>query len=275
MKQRGGLVGLLFAAFLLNGCHTTYVDMEQSMAHIAVISHAGGPYGPPNSLKAIEGSIRAGVDAIEIDIQMSKDGALVVFHDESIDRLTDGSGKIKDLTLDELQQHSLRNSDRSLSTERIPTLAAVVDHVNKRVPLILEVKDYENTKLPFKLAELIREKDLYKHVVVISFGYNCLKAIHEIDSTITCQYLLNRREQLDDLLENKFISTILIDYNSFDAEMVRKIHQKRKKVITYTLNSQKTIPACLYSIVDGIITDDPELWMGIRMRNMLYYKTSE
>ena len=178
------------------------------MAHIAVISHAGGPYGPPNSLKAIEGSIRAGVDAIEIDIQMSKDGALVVFHDESIDRLTDGSGKIKDLTLDELQQHSLRNLDRSLSTERIPTLAAVVDHVNKRVPLILEVKDYENTKLPFKLAELIREKDLYKHVVVISFGYNCLKAIHEIDSTITCQYLLNRREQLDDLLENKFISTI-------------------------------------------------------------------
>ena len=133
------------------------------MAHIAVISHAGGPYGPPNSLKAIEGSIRAGVDAIEIDIQMSKDGALVVFHDESIDRLTDGSGKIKDLTLDELQQHSLRNSDRSLSTERIPTLAAVVDHVNKRVPLILEVKDYENTKLPFKFAELIREKDLYKH----------------------------------------------------------------------------------------------------------------
>ena len=264
MKQRGGLVGLLFAAFLLNGCHTTYVDMEQSMAHIAVISHAGGPYGPPNSLKAIEGSIRAGVDAIEIDIQMSKDGALVVFHDESIDRLTDGSGKIKDLTLDELQQHSLRNSDRSLSTERIPTLAAVVDHVNKRVPLILEVKDYE-----------IREKDLYKHVVVISFGYNCLKAIHEIDSTITCQYLLNRREQLDDLLENKFISTILIDYNSFDAEIVRKIHQKRKKVITYTLNSQKTIPAGLYSIVDGIITDDPELWMGIRMRNMLYYKTSE
>ena len=262
MKQRGGLVGLLFAAFLLNGCHTTYVDMEQSMAHIAVISHAGGPYGPPNSLKAIEGSIRAGVD-----------GALVVFHDESIDRLTDGSGKIKDLTLDELQQHSLRNSDRSLSTERIPTLAAVVDHVNKRVPLILEVKDYENTKLPFKLAELIREKDLYKHVVVISFGYNCLKAIHEIDSTITCQYLLNRREQLDDLLENKFISTI--DYNSFDAEIDRKIHQKRKKVITYTLNSQKTIPAGLYSIVDGIITDDPELWMGIRMRNMLYYKTSE
>ena len=245
------------------------------MAHIAVISHAGGPYGPPNSLKAIEGSIRAGVDAIEIDIQMSKDGALVVFHDESIDRLTDGSGKIKDLTLDELQQHSLRNSDRSLSTERIPTLAAVVDHVNKRVPLILEVKDYENEKIPSQLAEFIRRRDLYKDVVVISFGYNCLKAIHEIDSTITCQYLLNRREQLDDLLENKFISTILIDYNSFDAEIVRKIHQKRKKVITYTLNSQKTIPAGLYSIVDGIITDDPELWMGIRMRNMLYYKTSE
>ncbi|WP_074451446.1 glycerophosphodiester phosphodiesterase family protein [Tannerella forsythia] len=249
--------------------------MEQSMAHIAVISHAGGPYGPPNSLKAIEGSMRAGVDAIEIDIQMSKDGALVVFHDESIDRLTDGSGKIKDLTLDELQQHSLRNSDRSLSTERIPTLAAVVDHVNKRVPLILEVKDYENEKIPSQLAEFIRRRDLYKDVVVISFGYNCLKAIHEIDSTITCQYLLNRREQLDDLLENKFISTILIDYNSFDAEIVRKIHQKRKKVITYTLNSQKTIPAGLYSIVDGIITDDPELWMGIRMRNMLYYKTSE
>lgn len=169
----------------------------------------------------------------------------------------------------------MKNVDRSLSVEKIPTLEAVIDRVNKRVPLILEVKDYDNERLPYTLVNFIREKDLYKHVVVISFGYNCLKAIHEIDSAITCQYLLNRREQLDDLLENKFISTILIDYNSFDAEMVRKIHQKRKKIITYTLNSQKTIPACLYSIVDGIITDDPELWMGIRMRNMLYYKTSE
>ena len=81
MKQRGGLVGLLFATFLLNSCHTTYVDIEQSMAHIAVISHAGGPYEPPNSLKAIKGSIRAGVDAIEIDIRMSKERTLIVFHE--------------------------------------------------------------------------------------------------------------------------------------------------------------------------------------------------
>ena len=218
---------------------------------------------------------QSGVDAIEIDVRMSKDGFLVLFHDESIDRLTNGSGKIREMTLEEIQRHSLKNVDRSLSVEKIPTLEAVIDRVNKRVPLILEVKDYDNERLPYTLVNFIREKDLYKHVVVISFGYNCLKAIHEIDSAITCQYLLNRREQLDDLLENKFISTILIDYNSFDAEMVRKIHQKRKKIITYTLNSQKTIPACLYSIVDGIITDDPELWMGIRMRNMLYYKTSE
>jgi glycerophosphoryl diester phosphodiesterase len=76
---------------------------------------------------------------------------------------------------------------------------------------------------------------------------------------------LNKKTELADLCtENNFISVFFISYDSFDANMVRMIHDSHKKIYIYTLNSSRTIPRKLYSTVDGIITDNPEMWLNLR-----------
>lgn len=103
------------------------------IAHRAFHSRADGR--PENSLAAMRAAIAAGY-AIEMDLQLSKDGCAMVFHDEALDRLTEDQGLLRDYTAAELGQIKLRDG-----SEAIPTFAEVLDLVAGRVPLLIEIKD--------------------------------------------------------------------------------------------------------------------------------------
>ena len=100
------------------------------------IGHRGAAgYEPENTLRSFEKAIALGVDMIELDIHRTKDGRLVVIHDETVDRTTSGTGKVSDMTLAEILE-----LDAGLG-EKIPTLESAIDAVRGRVPLDIEVKD--------------------------------------------------------------------------------------------------------------------------------------
>ena len=93
---------------------------------------------PENSLPAFKKAIEKGY-AIEIDLQMTKDGVIVVFHDDFLDRMTNGKGNIKEKTFDEIKNLTLKNSN-----EKIPTFNEFLSLVNQQTPVLIEIKDHEN-----------------------------------------------------------------------------------------------------------------------------------
>ena len=93
---------------------------------------------PENSLSAFKNAIKHGY-AIEIDLQMTKDNKIVVFHDDTLDRMTNGNGKVSDKTLDEIKQLTLKNSQ-----EKVPTFDEFLSFINGKTPVLIEIKDHKN-----------------------------------------------------------------------------------------------------------------------------------
>jgi len=107
--------------------------------NILVIAHRGDwRNAPENSLLAIEKAIAMGVDVIEIDIQRTRDGQLILMHDETVDRTTNGKGYIKDLTLDEIRKLHLRNGVNRVTQHTVPTLEEAMLAVKGRAMVNLD-----------------------------------------------------------------------------------------------------------------------------------------
>ena len=120
--------------------------LEDHSDRVMVVAHRGcWRVAPENSLPAIEECVRAGVDMIEIDVRETSDGELVVIHDESVDRTTDGQGLVSELTLEQIRTLRLRDfdggSERSITKERVPTLSEALMAAKDRILVNLDAKE--------------------------------------------------------------------------------------------------------------------------------------
>ncbi|HEX7572002.1 MAG TPA: glycerophosphodiester phosphodiesterase family protein, partial [Bacteroidota bacterium] len=141
---------------------------------------------PENTMAAFHLAVSAGADMIEFDVRMTRDFELVVHHDRSLGRTSDGSGRIWDLTLDEL-----RNTDagswhsKKFAGERIPTLREVLEGLPVSVGLDIEVKTDGDRRggiaLPESVLLLVREARREGTVVVSSFDHKFLHRLHHLD----------------------------------------------------------------------------------------------
>jgi glycerophosphoryl diester phosphodiesterase len=153
---------------------------------VLIVAHRGSSgSAPENTFAAFRKAIDDGADAIELDIRMTKDLELVVLHDRSVNRTTNGSGKISDLTLRELRQLDAGSwFGRSFCDERIPTLSDVIDFLPLHIHLNIEVKtDGEKRKridVETALARLLREKSFAHRAIVSSFDHSFLKRFHAL-----------------------------------------------------------------------------------------------
>ncbi|RHO71902.1 glycerophosphodiester phosphodiesterase [Parabacteroides sp. AF48-14] len=141
---------------------------------VLVVSHRGDwRHAPENSLQAFENCIRMGVDMVEIDLKMTKDGHLVLMHDKTIDRTTDGKGAPSDYTLEEIRRFHLKDSAGELTSHVIPTFEEVLDLCKGKI-LINVDKGYEFFKEVYALTEQTGTTEQ----VVIKSG-NRLKKVQE------------------------------------------------------------------------------------------------
>src|SRR5262249_54154022 len=150
-----------------------------------VIAHRGGrKWAPENTLIAFKKSMAAGADGIELDIHRCKSGELVVIHDETIDRTTDGKGLVKDLTYDEIKKFSAGKwYGKEFESERIPLLSEVLDTVDGKMIVNIEIK---NTPIEYPGIEddLIKLLKGYKYpdkIMISSFDHELIRRIHEKD----------------------------------------------------------------------------------------------
>lgn len=161
------------------------------------IAHRGfkGAY-PENTMLAYEKAIETGADGIEFDVHLTKDSELVIIHDETLERTTDGKGLIKDKTLQELKKLNASKGYLSCEVQTIPTLREYFDFTkNKDIITNIELKTsiirYEGIEK--KVYDLINEYGMKDKIIISSFNHNSLIKMKEIDREIKCGVLESSR----------------------------------------------------------------------------------
>ncbi|PTT05589.1 glycerophosphodiester phosphodiesterase, partial [Flavobacterium sp. HMWF030] len=194
-------------------------------------------------------------DGIELDVHLSADGYLVVIHDETIDRTTNGKGLVNDFTLAELKSFLIDEK------YQIPTLKEVFDLVDKKCLINIELKGLgTSSKVVSLIEEYISEKNWdYNHFIISSFDWNMLDETSNLNPNIPIGVLTE--ENLDTALafaEKIKAKAIHPDFNLLNVNNVREIQEKGFLVLTWTVNDKEDIQKVKSYNVDGIISDNPD-----------------
>ena len=141
-----------------------------------IYAHRGASgYAPENTLEAFELAAKMGAQGVELDVHITKDGYLVVAHDETIDRVSDGTGFIRDMTLEELKRFTFNKTHPEYKDARIPTLKEVFDLLRPTGLFInIEMKNsvYDYPNLEQKTIDLAREENMIQRVIFSSFNHS-------------------------------------------------------------------------------------------------------
>ncbi|MEU3221137.1 glycerophosphodiester phosphodiesterase family protein [Streptomyces sp. NPDC006971] len=209
---------------------------------------------PENTLRSFVHAERAGMDAIELDLHLSKDGALAVMHDADVDRTTDGSGPIAEKTLAELRELDAGQG------ERVPVFEEVLDAV--RSPLQAEIKDAAAARA---LAEVMLRRGLVERVEVSSFHDGAVAEIARLVPGVRTVLIASRRQ--DDAVERaKAVgaATLALNIRRLTLEMVERAHAEGLKVIGWVVNTQDHLRLVRALRLDGATTDHPEIRRAVR-----------
>ncbi|WP_025743414.1 glycerophosphodiester phosphodiesterase [Aquimarina pacifica] len=207
-----------------------------------------------NTLESIMAALLYHVDGIEIDVHCCKSGELVVIHDETIDRTTNGIGPVSDYTLEELQGY------RTKEGFLIPTLREVLDIVNAQCILNIELKG-EGTGVP--LIKLLREYVLktnweYHHFIVSSFDHEQLLTVKSLTSNLRLGVLTEENiTSVLDIAKEMRAYSIHPPIISLNQEEINSAKGLGYKVYVWTVNSALLIRKSKSWSIDGIITDFP------------------
>lgn len=204
---------------------------------------------PENTLRSFVHAERAGMDAIELDLHLSKDGALAVMHDAEVDRTTDGSGPIADKTLSEL-----RELDAGLG-ERVPVFEEVLDAV--RSPVQAEIKDVAAARA---LAEVMLRRGLVDRVEVSSFHDEAVAEIAQLVPGVRTVLIASRwRGDIVDRAKAVGAATLALNIRRLTLEVAEQAHAEGLKVIGWVVNTQDHLRLVRALRLDGATTDYPEI----------------
>lgn len=231
-----------------------------------VVSHRGGSlFAPENTLAAIDLSLQAGVDCIEIDVQLSADNVVVVIHDETLDRTTTGKGKIASMKFSQIREADAGvDFSDAFQGEKVPALYEILERVGGKAMLLIEIKNPGNIYqgIEVQIAEIIHKYNASSWCVIQSFNPDDLYRMHQADPLIKLGLLrvfpgLRKLKKDKELLP--ILSEINVYYRFASRINVRKIQKMGKKVRVWTVNSEHYMKQMIRNNVDGIITDDPLL----------------
>jgi glycerophosphoryl diester phosphodiesterase len=220
------------------------------------IAHRGAKaYEPENTLIAFQKALDLNADGIELDVHLSADGHIIVIHDETIDRTTDGKGLVSSFSLSELKSFLIDGK------YKIPTLNEVFDLVDKKCLINIELKGIGTpSKVATIIEEYISEKNWnYEHFIVSSFDWDMLEEISTLNPKIPIGVLTEENITLAlAFAENIKAKALHPDFHLLNNENVQQIQEKGFIVLPWTVNSDKDIQKVKSYKVDGIISDNPD-----------------
>jgi glycerophosphoryl diester phosphodiesterase len=202
---------------------------------------------PENTLRSFRRAEQEGVDQVELDLHLSKDGALVVMHDASVERTTDGRGLIRDLTLEEI-----RGLDAGLG-ERVPVFEEALETVAR--PIQAEIKDVAAARV---LASVLRERGETGRVSVLSFHDEALAEIHTLlPEVATVLVASDLGPDIVPRAQAVGAHLVSLDLTRISLDLVRRCHAAGIAVMAWTVNSQQDWALARALGLDGAATDLP------------------
>ena len=235
-----------------------------------VWAHRGASaYAPENTLEAFELAAKQKADGVELDVQLSKDGELVVIHDEIIDRVTDGKGKVKDYTVRELKSFKANQTHPEYANSVIPTLAEVYDLLKPtglEINVELKTGIFWYKDLEKKVLELTKEMGMEDRVIYSSFNHYSIAKILELDPKASTGILY--ADIIYDVVNYaKKIGTGALHPATFHVQMADFLQQYVESdlaVHVWTVNDKAEIERLMEAGVDAVITNYPDVAVSCR-----------
>jgi glycerophosphoryl diester phosphodiesterase len=265
--------------------HPFFANFDRYPLVIAHADDTGQGLWPGSSMLYLEGASELGVDMLELDVHMSQDGHIVVMHDDTVDRTTNGSGKISELTLKEIKSLEVGGNwtqDDGVTYPyrgqglRVPTLAEVF-YLFPDVPMNIEIKQAEPSMVR-PLCDMIRRFNMSEKVLVPSFSDEAVAEFRAICPDVATAGSSSEVRNFV-LLNFAFLSNLLSPaYQAFQVpeksagipvvipRFVKSAHDRNLQVHVWTVNDPADMQRFIDMDVDGIMTDRPDLLLELLNR---------
>jgi glycerophosphoryl diester phosphodiesterase len=246
----GVIVAVVVVALGLQNTVPTKSDAE-------IIAHRGGAIAAPeNTLAAIKQGILDGTDVIEIDVQETKDGVVIVLHDADIRRVTGVEKNIWDVTYDEIKDLDAGSwFDPAFADEHIPTLEQVLDIVGDQAIILIELKYYGHDQaLAQKVVAMVEERGIEDQVRIMSLLYSGIQEVQQLNPDLETGLLAIVTAGDITSLDVDFLAMSNMDVG---RDFVDEAHAKGIEVAVWTINDQADMVHFIDVGVDSLITDAP------------------
>lgn len=237
------------------------------MENPIIYAHRGASaYAPENTMAAFQKAYEYDADGIELDVKCSRDGEMVVIHDQTLDRTTNGKGFVIEQTAKELRALDAGSFySESYKGERIPLLVEVLETFSSKMIINIELTNYKSPMdgLAEKAARLVKKIGLGEKIIFSSFNPVNLLITRKIVPEVPVALLAIpggkgwlARSELMRWISREYIHPFFLDAGK---DYIEKQHAKGRKVNVWTVNDEMEIRRLIENEVDGIITDDPIL----------------
>ena len=235
-----------------------------------IFGHRGASgYAPENTLEAFRLAAEMKADGVELDVQLTRDGEIVVIHDEIIDRTSDHQGKVMDYTLEQLRGFNFNNKNENYEFCRIPTLKEVLELLEPtelKINVELKTGIFHYPGIEEKVLELVDSLNMNSRIIYSSFNHNTVRKIREMRPDAYCGMLHN------DVIINlagyakMYGMNALhpIKYSLLDDEYIAQARQFQLDINSWTINTEQEITMALKKGIDVLITNYPDRALAIR-----------
>jgi len=230
------------------------MDSGQGYKNTIIVGHRGARgLSAENTLASFKEALKYHVDMVELDVHICKSGHLVVFHDNTLERLTGAEGHVDDFTLAELRKLLVDKK------EQIPTLEEVIQFINRRCKINIELKGEGTGKaVALLLRRYLNRAWQPDDFLVTSFNFYELFAFQEALSIISTGLIFERLPIDYTLFSQQFgVQAIMMHYPLITPSFMERAHARNLKVYAWTVNKISDQKKLLKLGVDGVITDYP------------------
>ncbi|WP_270386632.1 glycerophosphodiester phosphodiesterase [Blautia hansenii] len=270
-RKAAGLLTALFV--LLEGIYFGFlvINHDTTLSHLAadteITAHRGGAWkAPENTISALQYTIDSGADYAEVDVQETKDGELILLHDDSLKRTAGVKKNVWDMTLKQIEKLDAGASfHKKFRGEKIPEFTEVLKFCKGRLDLNIEIKyNGKNKGIVNKVVRAIKENHFEDHCVVTSMNYQFLKQIKKIAPEIRTGYIMTMTYGgVQGMEAADFFS---VKHTYVDEKFVTQAHALGKEVYVWTVNYKGDAKRMLDIGADNIITDDPIMVRKVQNR---------
>jgi len=240
--------------FSLQNSSTMNLNRFYCCAHRGASGHA-----PENTLAAFRLAMEMGAEMCELDVQQTADDRLVVMHDDTLERTTNGKGNLWEMTLPELQTYDAGSwFTPRYAGEKLPTLEQVIELVRGKMKLNIEVKIHGHERNIAQLVvDTIRREKFADECLITSFDWKVADQIKEIAPDLKVGYIFGRKEFSPEVFAGQ-VDLLSAHYSLVNANFLARARAAGKKVHVWTVNYKWLMRRLLKLGVDGIITNYPD-----------------